>query len=47
MLIVAGTIEAFFSPSSAPVSLKFAVAASLFTLLIMYLWSGSRDVVRK
>jgi uncharacterized membrane protein SpoIIM required for sporulation len=47
MLIIAGTIEAFFSPSSAPVSLKFATAASLFALLILYLWSGSRDEARK
>jgi uncharacterized membrane protein SpoIIM required for sporulation len=42
MLIVAGTIEAFFSPSSVPATFKFAVAAALFTLLIAYLWSGSR-----
>ena len=42
MLIVAGTIEAFFSPSSTPASLKFLAAAALFTLLIGYLWSGSR-----
>jgi uncharacterized membrane protein SpoIIM required for sporulation len=41
MLIVAGTIEAFFSPSSTPAFLKFAAAAALFTLLIAYLWSGS------
>jgi hypothetical protein len=47
MLIIAGTIEAFFSPSSVPVSLKFAAAAALFTLLIMYLWSGPRDEARK
>jgi uncharacterized membrane protein SpoIIM required for sporulation len=47
MLIVAGTIEAFFSPSSVPVALKFAAAAALFTLLIAYLWSGSRDENRK
>jgi uncharacterized membrane protein SpoIIM required for sporulation len=43
MLIVAGTIEAFFSPSSAPVWLKFTAAGVLFTLLIAYLWSGSRN----
>jgi uncharacterized membrane protein SpoIIM required for sporulation len=43
MLIIAGTIEAFFSPSSTPASLKFVVAAVLFTLLIAYLWSGSRQ----
>jgi len=42
MLIIAGTIEAFFSPSSTPASLKFAAAAIFFLLLIGYLWSGSR-----
>jgi len=42
MLIVAGTIEAFFSPSSVPTTLKFMAAGALFTLLIAYLWSGSR-----
>jgi len=42
MLIVAGTIEAFFSPSSTPASLKFMAAAALFTVLIAYLWSRSR-----
>jgi uncharacterized membrane protein SpoIIM required for sporulation len=43
MLIIAGTIEAFFSPSSVLASLKFAAAAALFTLLIVYLWSGSQN----
>jgi len=47
MLIIAGTIEAFFSPSSVSVPLKFAAAAALFTLLIAYLLSGSRDQARK
>jgi uncharacterized membrane protein SpoIIM required for sporulation len=42
MLIVAGSIEAFFSPSSVAASLKFTAAAALFTLLIAYLWSGSQ-----
>jgi uncharacterized membrane protein SpoIIM required for sporulation len=46
MLIVAGTIEAFFSPSSTPASLKFMAATALFTLLIAYLWSGSRAKAR-
>ena len=43
MLIVAGMIEAFFSPSSTPVPLKFVAAAVLFSLLIAYLWKGSRS----
>jgi len=42
MLIVAGTIEAFFSPSSTPAYLKFIAAAALFRLLIAYLASGRR-----
>jgi uncharacterized membrane protein SpoIIM required for sporulation len=39
MLIVAGIIEAFFSPSGAPIPLKFAVAAALFAGLVFYLFS--------
>jgi len=42
MLIVAGTIEAFFSPSSTPAYLKFAAGLSVFTLLIAYLRGGAR-----
>jgi len=40
MLIVAGTIEGFFSPSSVPVPFKFALAAALFTMLVVYLSFG-------
>lgn len=43
MLIVAGTIEAFFSPSSTPAHWKFMAAAALFTLLVAYLWGMSRS----
>jgi uncharacterized membrane protein SpoIIM required for sporulation len=38
MLIVAGTLEGFFSPSDAPVALKFGVGAALFTLLNLWLF---------
>jgi uncharacterized membrane protein SpoIIM required for sporulation len=43
MLIVAGTIEGFFSPSGAPVALKFAVGAVMFTLLLVWLFSSSQE----
>lgn len=38
MLMVAGTLEGFFSPSAAPAALKFAVGSSLFVLLIFWLF---------
>jgi len=38
MLIVAGTIEGFFSPSDAPVALKFALGGTLFALLNFWLF---------
>ena len=37
MLFVAGLLEGFFSPSNAPVTLKFAVAALMLTVLLVYL----------
>jgi uncharacterized membrane protein SpoIIM required for sporulation len=40
MLVIAGTIEGFFSPSGAPAGLKFAVGAALFTLLLLWLFSS-------
>jgi uncharacterized membrane protein SpoIIM required for sporulation len=40
MLVIAGTLEAFFSPTFEPVLLKFSVAAGLFFLLIAYLSSA-------
>jgi uncharacterized membrane protein SpoIIM required for sporulation len=42
MLVVAGIIEGFFSPSKAPVAMKFSLAAVLFTLLLVYLTSLAR-----
>jgi uncharacterized membrane protein SpoIIM required for sporulation len=38
MLIIAGTLEGFFSPSHAQVWLKFTVGGLLFTLLLLWLF---------
>jgi uncharacterized membrane protein SpoIIM required for sporulation len=38
MLVVAGCLEGFFSPSNAPVWLKFTVGGLLFTLLNLWLF---------
>jgi uncharacterized membrane protein SpoIIM required for sporulation len=38
ILIIAGTIEGFVSPTALAVSLKFALAAALFVLLLAYLF---------
>lgn len=42
ILIVAGLIEAFVSPTGLPVSLKFSLAGALFVLLGAYLFGLSR-----
>jgi uncharacterized membrane protein SpoIIM required for sporulation len=42
LLIVAGTLEAFLSPTHAPNALKFAVGAALFTGLCVWLAEGGR-----
>jgi uncharacterized membrane protein SpoIIM required for sporulation len=38
LLVVAGTLEGFFSPSHAPIWLKFTVGGLLFTLLNLWLF---------
>ena len=38
MLVVAGVIEGFYSPSNAPVAMKFALAGVLFAALLTYLF---------
>jgi uncharacterized membrane protein SpoIIM required for sporulation len=38
LLVIAGTLEGFFSPSQAPVWLKFTVGGLLFTLLNLWLF---------
>jgi len=42
ILIVAGTIEGFFSPTHLPAALKYAFAAALFTIFAIYLGMGGR-----
>jgi uncharacterized membrane protein SpoIIM required for sporulation len=37
MLVVAGVVEAFVSPTSVPARMKFLLAAGLATLLVLYL----------
>jgi hypothetical protein len=41
--VVAGMLEGFFSPSAAPVALKFLVGSCLFTAL-MFWWYGPREM---
>ncbi|HEV2215508.1 MAG TPA: stage II sporulation protein M [Terracidiphilus sp.] len=38
LLVIAGTLEGFFSPSHAPIPLKFTVGAVLFVLLNLWLF---------
>ncbi len=43
ILIVAGTIEAFVSPTGLAIPLKFAMSAALFVLLCAYLFGAGRE----
>jgi len=48
LLVIAGTLEGFFSPSAASVPLKFAVGGMLLTLLLLWLFrplSGKQPVL--
>ncbi|HTX77513.1 MAG TPA: stage II sporulation protein M [Terracidiphilus sp.] len=42
LLVIAGCLEGFFSPSHAPVWLKFTVGAMLFALLNLWLFRASK-----
>ncbi len=42
MLLIAGTIEGFFSPGDAPNAMKFALGAALFGALLAYLFGIGR-----
>ena len=41
LLLVAGTIEGFFSPTNAPVAMKFTLGGLLFAALLAYLFGRS------
>lgn len=45
LLVVAGTLEAFLSPSGAPLGVKLAVGGALFTGLCFWLFEGGREPV--
>jgi uncharacterized membrane protein SpoIIM required for sporulation len=47
VLIVAGAIEGFFSASDAPVAMKFALSAALFTLLALWLFTSRYRTSRR
>jgi uncharacterized membrane protein SpoIIM required for sporulation len=40
LLVIAGIVEGFFSPSGAPAATKLIIGAALFTLLMMWLFSA-------
>jgi len=45
LLVIAGMLEGFFSPSQAPIWLKFTVGGVLFALLNLWLFSPKRKMV--
>ena len=47
LLVIAGTLEGFFSPSAAPVWLKFTVGGMLFTLLNLWLFRPVKGAAEK
>jgi len=46
MLVIAGLIEGFFSPSAAPVAMKFGLAGVLFAALMTYLFLMGRPAAK-
>jgi uncharacterized membrane protein SpoIIM required for sporulation len=44
MLVIAGSLEGFFSPSHVPVALKFSVGGALFTLLLLWLFRPVKPI---
>jgi uncharacterized membrane protein SpoIIM required for sporulation len=46
MLVIAGVVEGFVSPTAAPASAKFIIGAALFVLLALYLFVDGRTRAR-
>jgi uncharacterized membrane protein SpoIIM required for sporulation len=46
ILVIAGVIEAFVSPTGLAIGLKFAMASALFALLIAYLFQAGRHSLK-
>jgi uncharacterized membrane protein SpoIIM required for sporulation len=46
MLLVAGAIEGFYSPTNSPVAMKFSLAGALFAALLAYLFQVGRPKPR-
>jgi uncharacterized membrane protein SpoIIM required for sporulation len=46
ILIIAGVIEAFVSPTELDIVLKFSMAAALFVLLTFYLFNAGKAEVK-
>jgi len=46
LLIIAGTIEAFVSPTGIPVALKFMISAALLVLLVAYLFGAGHRAAK-
>jgi uncharacterized membrane protein SpoIIM required for sporulation len=46
LLVIAGCLEGFFSPSQAPVWLKFTVGGLLFTLLNLWLFRPAKPAAQ-
>jgi uncharacterized membrane protein SpoIIM required for sporulation len=47
LLLIAGTIEGFFSPTNAPIAMKFSLGAVLFASLLAYLFGTGRSAAVK
>jgi len=47
LLVIAGLIEGYISPSTLPTPIKMTFSAVFAGILLLYLWTGGRDEVRE